>query len=99
MTTQPNLFLRQDTLFGACQGLADDLGINALWLRIPLAASILYDPKVALGTYAFLCALVFVTRMVWPVKPAAVKAPAISVAAAPATVVADNEQRELAQAA
>ena len=26
MTSQPNLFFRHDTLFGACQGFADDLG-------------------------------------------------------------------------
>ncbi|WP_114226833.1 MULTISPECIES: PspC domain-containing protein [Sphingomonas] len=97
-TTKGNLFLRQDTLFGACQGLADDFGISALWLRIPLAATILYSPEIAFGTYAFLCALVLVTRKVWPVKSVAVETPATAVEAAP-VLSADNEQRELAQAA
>jgi len=98
MTTQPNLFLRADTLFGACQGLADDIGINALWLRVPLAATILYDPLVAFGLYAALCVVVFATRMIWPVKPVA--APVETAVAQPtAANRADNEQREFAQAA
>lgn len=99
MTTKPNLFFRQDTLFGACQGLADDLGINALWLRVPLAASILYDPKIAVGIYAVLCVVVFATRMIWPTKSATVAVAQAEVAPAPVPMVADNEQRELAQAA
>jgi len=105
VTSQANLFFRQDTLFGACQGLADDLGINALWLRVPLAASILYDPAVAAGIYAVLCVVVFATRMIWPVKAAkiataaAVPAAAEVEAAPAAAVAADNEQRELAHAA
>ena len=99
MTSQPNLFFRHDTLFGACQGIADDLGINALWLRVPLSASILFNYKIALGAYALMCVLVFATRMLWPVKTvAAVEAPAEAIEAAPA-VVAENEQRELAHAA
>ena len=99
MTSQPNLFFRHDTLFGACQGIADDLGINALWLRVPLSASILFNYKIALGAYALMCVLVFATRVLWPVKTVdAAEAEAEVVEAAPAAV-ADNEQRELAHAA
>ena len=99
MTSKANLFFRHDTLFGACQGIADDLGINALWLRVPLSASILFNYKIALGAYALMCLLVFATRMVWPVKTVApVEAEAKTVEAAP-VAVAENEQRELAHAA
>lgn len=98
MTSKPNLFFRRDTLFGACQGVGDDLGINPLWLRLPLAATILYSPTLAFGLYALLCVGVFATRMIWPVKTATVQPPAAVADAAP-TVAADNEQRELAQAA
>lgn len=99
MTSKPNLFFRQDTLFGACQGLADDLGINALWLRVPLASIILYGPEIALGIYAVLCVAVFTTRKIWPAKPAAVEAEQLGSEPAPVEVSATDEQRELALAA
>jgi phage shock protein PspC (stress-responsive transcriptional regulator) len=100
VTDKPNLFLRQDTLLGACQGIADDLGIDALWLRVPLATSILFDPRIAFGAYALMCVLVFATRMIWPVKTKAVVASKVAAETEAAPVaVADNEQRELAQAA
>jgi phage shock protein PspC (stress-responsive transcriptional regulator) len=99
VTSQPNLFFRHDTLFGACQGFADDLGINALWLRVPLSASILFNYKIALGAYALMCVLVFATRMIWPVKTVQAEAEPVEAQAAPLSVQADNEQRELAHAA
>jgi len=99
VTSQPNLFFRQDTLFGACQGLADDLGINALWLRVPLAASILYDPRIAFGIYAVLCVAVFAARKIWPAKPVAVETEQAASETAPVAVSENDEQRELALAA
>jgi phage shock protein PspC (stress-responsive transcriptional regulator) len=98
MKSQPNLFFRPDTIFGACKGAADDLGINPLFLRIPLASLILISPELALGIYAALCVVVFASRMLFPVRTveAAVAAP---VEAAPVTAEAANEERELAAAA
>lgn len=97
--TKPNLFLRRDTLFGACQGVADDLGISALWIRVPLAATILYDPKLAIGIYAVLCVVVFATRLIWPAKTTAVPAAPVAAPAVAAPATAHNEQREFAEAA
>ena len=54
MTTKPNLFFRPDTIFGACQAIADDLGISPLFIRVPLASMILFSPKLAFGLYAML---------------------------------------------
>jgi phage shock protein PspC (stress-responsive transcriptional regulator) len=99
VTSKPNLFFRHDTLFGACQGIADDLGINALWLRVPLSASILFNYKIALGAYALMCVLVFATRMIWSVKAVQAETEPVEAQAAPPSAHADNEQRELAHAA
>ena len=66
----PTLFNRPDTLLGVCQGLADDLGINALWLRLPLAGGILFNPYAAIGTYFGLGLLVLASRLLFPVKSA-----------------------------
>jgi len=98
LKSQANLLLRPDTIFGACQGIADDLGISPLLIRIPLASLILFSPKLAFGIYAALCVVVLASRMLFPVRKAevAVAAPA-EVAAAP--VEAANEERELAAAA
>lgn len=96
MTTQPNLFLRNDTIFGACQGLADDLGIDPLWIRVPLASLILFSPAVAFGLYAALCLAVLASRLLFPPRKA-VAVPASDVPAAADEPA--NEQRELAAAA
>jgi len=98
MKRQPNLLFRPDTILGACQGMADDLGINPLLIRIPLASLILWSPKLAFGVYAALCVVVLASRLLFPVRKAevAVAAPVVAVAA---PVVAANEERELAAAA
>lgn len=95
--TQPNIFLRSDTLFGACQGLADDLGINPLWIRVPLASVILFSPTAAFAAYAVLCVLVFGTRLLFPAKTVATEAQAVPVVTSEPQPA--NEQRELAEAA
>ena len=103
MTTKPNLFFRPDTILGACQGVADDLGISPLFIRVPLASMILFSPKLAFGMYAALCVVVLASRMLFPARKAVsseVVAPAVAapiVAAAPVEVA--NEQREFAAAA
>jgi phage shock protein PspC (stress-responsive transcriptional regulator) len=98
MTTKPNLFFRPDTILGACQGFADDLGVSPLFIRVPLASIILFSPKVALGLYAALCVAVLASRLLFPARKVEV-AVAASVEAVPASVEAANEQRELVEAA
>ena len=96
-TKQPNPMTRADTLFGVCQALADDFGINPLWLRIPIASGILVHPLGAVGVYFGLGLLVLVSRLVFPTKVQA-SAPVLQqVSAEPVQLQQDT--RELAEAA
>ena len=64
--TQPTLFTRQDTIFGACEGIGEDFGFNAQFLRVGLAAMLFWNPVAAIGTYAVLAALVLFSRRLFP---------------------------------
>lgn len=99
MTTQPSLFTRSDTIFGACEGIGEDFGFNAQYLRVALGGMMFWNPVAALGTYAALAVTVFASRKLFPTPRTAAPAetPAI---AAPQPVRADNESFvELAAAA
>jgi phage shock protein C len=61
-----NLFTRPDTLFGVCEGLGQDFGFNPNILRIALAAIILWNPIVAIGSYFALGLLVMLSRLICP---------------------------------
>ena len=63
--------LRQHTIFGVCEGIGEDFGFNPIFLRVPLAAAVLWSPLIAIGTYFALGALVLVSRLVFP-RPTAV---------------------------
>jgi phage shock protein PspC (stress-responsive transcriptional regulator) len=78
-TPQPNLFTRDDTLFGVCQGLGEDLGFNPNLLRVPFAVLLLWNPVAVLAAYLGLGALVAVTRWISPDR----KASAIEAAVEP----------------
>jgi phage shock protein C len=68
---QPNLLARDDTFFGVCQGLGEDLGFNPIYLRIVFAILVLLNPLAALGGYIAAGALVLLSRLVFPVpRPA-----------------------------
>ena len=88
--------LRSHTILGVCEGLGEDFGFNPVFLRVPFAASVIYSPTWAIGTYLALGLIVLATRLLFPKAKTA--------AAANVTVDADaqapaNEQRELAKAA
>ena len=99
MEAKNNPLFRPDTLLGVCQALGDDLGINPLWLRVPLASAILFTPIGAVGTYLFLGLLVLVSRLVFPPKLVAAEAPAAQPAPVAHQEVAAQDTRELAEAA
>ena len=65
--------LRQHTIFGVCEGIGQDFGFNPIFLRVPLAAAVLWSPMIAIGTYFALGALVFASRLLFP-RPAAMAA-------------------------
>jgi phage shock protein C len=63
MQAQGNLFMRDDTFFGVCQGLGEDLGIHPNLLRLTVAGLLFFDPMIALYTYLGAGVLVLVTRL------------------------------------
>src|SRR5687768_10336087 len=82
-----NLFFRNDTIFGICEGLGQDLGFNANYLRVALCALLYFNPVAVIGGYFALGAGVALSRWLYPV-PAATAEPQDAVQAEP---VADNE--------
>ena len=97
-TSQPSLIARDHTLFGVCEALGEDLGFNPLFLRIPFAALLLWNPVAVIGTYLALGVIVLGTRWAFPnPRPAAAEArPAV--AAEPAQA-ANEVEADLAVAA
>ncbi|HEX6783182.1 MAG TPA: PspC domain-containing protein [Sphingomicrobium sp.] len=96
MNAQDNqvaLPLRSHTIFGVCEGIAEDFGFNPIFLRVPLAAMVLWSPIIAIGAYLALGLVVLASRLLFPKPKAAVTVEAEQVHA-PA-----NEQREFAKAA
>lgn len=70
MHAQENLLTRDDTFFGICQGLGEDLGFNPQWLRIALAIGSFFDPLAVIALYAALGAVVAVARFTFPIPAA-----------------------------
>ena len=89
---QVALPLRSHTILGVCEAIGEDFGFNPVFLRIPLAASVIWSPLVSFAAYLTLGAVVLASRLLFP-KTSAVEAEA---KAQPAPA---NEQRELAKAA
>ena len=90
---QVALPLRSHTILGVCEAIGEDFGFNPVFLRIPLAASVIWNPMVAFGVYFGLGVVVLASRLLFP------KAKAEAVVDAHAEAAPVNEQRELAKAA
>ncbi len=63
---ETNLVTRDDTFFGVCQGLGEDLGISGNWFRLALAIGTFFSPVGAIAAYAAGGVLVFTSRMLIP---------------------------------
>jgi len=63
---QVALPLRSYTILGVCQAIGEDFGFNPTFLRVPLAASVLYSPLYALVAYFALGAVVLGSRLLFP---------------------------------
>ena len=61
------LFDRPDTFFGVCEGLGQDLGFNANYLRALLGVAVLWNPFLVIATYAVLGIAVAVARWIHPI--------------------------------
>ena len=94
---KPSLFARHDTFLGVCEGLGQDFGFNANWLRLAFAVALLLSPVATAAAYVGIGVVIFASRLIFPPRATA------PVAAAPAAVelqgVNDAEQIELAKAA
>src|SRR3546814_6642719 len=85
-----------DTLFGICEGVGQDLGINPNLLRVTLAVAMIWNPVAVLATYALLGVGVMVSRWIAPMPVAAALAPvAPSVDDQPDTVELDRKSTRL----
>ena len=89
---QVALPLRSHTILGVCEAIGEDFGFNPVFLRIPFAASVIYSPLLAIGTYLALGLAVLGSRMLFPRKAEAEQP--VEELAQPA-----NEVQEFAKAA
>jgi phage shock protein PspC (stress-responsive transcriptional regulator) len=89
--TYTPLPLRAHTILGVCEAIGEDFGFNPVLLRIPLAASVIISPIIAISAYLALGAAVLASRYFFP-RP---KAPTPS----ESQTEAANEQGELKKAA
>ena len=63
---QVALPLRSHTILGVCEAIGEDFGFNPTFLRVPLAASVLYSPMWSLIVYFALGAIVLGSRLLFP---------------------------------
>ncbi len=63
---QGNLFTRDDTFFGVCEGLGQDLGVSPLWFRVAFPLALFFNPVMAAAAYAAAGALVLASRLLFP---------------------------------
>lgn len=88
---QVALPLRSYTILGVCEAIGEDFGFNPTFLRVPLAAIVLFNPLIAIGVYFALGATVLGSRLLFPEQS---DSPTEAVRLSPA-----NEQHELSKAA
>ena len=68
MSVSPSpLFDRPDTFFGVCEGLGQDLGFNANYLRALLGVAVLWNPIIVIATYVVLGIAVAIARWMYPI--------------------------------
>ncbi len=84
---QPSLFTRNDTFFGVCEGLGQDLGINAQLLRLVFAGLLFWNPVAAIGGYLAIGLFIAGLRFAFPDRTSA----PVADAAGPQEASADEE--------
>jgi phage shock protein PspC (stress-responsive transcriptional regulator) len=97
-TGKGNLFMRDDTFLGVCEGLGEDLRIPSNFFRLAFAFGFFFSMQGALITYAALGLLVLVSRLLFRAPRTATHSQAEAVEAAPRPEPAaakTNEQIDL----
>ena len=63
--------LRNDTILGVCEGIGEDFGFNANWLRLVFASTFYFAPLLVVGSYLGLGLVVALSRYLAPKHDAA----------------------------
>lgn len=63
-----NLFTRDDTLLGVCEGIGEEFGFHPNYLRIVLAAMLLWNAVAVIGFYLAVGVVLMVSRWLIPVR-------------------------------
>jgi phage shock protein C len=69
MSAQENfvpLPLRSHTILGVCEAIGEDFRFNPTFLRVILAATVLWSPMIAIGGYFALGTVVLASRLFFP---------------------------------
>jgi phage shock protein C len=69
-TNEVALPLRSHTILGVCEAIGEDFGFNPTFLRVPFAATVLWNPLAAIGGYFALGAVVLASRLLFPKRGA-----------------------------
>jgi phage shock protein C len=77
-TAKTALPLRNDTIFGICEGIGEDFGISANWIRVPLCALVIWSPIASVAIYLGLGVAVAASRLLFPDRRSANSSVAIS---------------------
>jgi phage shock protein C len=88
------LYAREDTMLGVCEGLGQELGIHANWLRVALLLALFWNPVAVFVGYLALGVALAAFRWAFPLRRAAVATPT----AAPA-LRGDNDDALIGEAA
>lgn len=64
---QTSLLARDDTFFGVCQGLGEDLGFHPNFLRLAFSLLLFFNPLAAIGGYVAAGVIVLLSRLAAPI--------------------------------
>lgn len=87
-----NLLTRDDTFFGVCEAIGQDLGFHPNLLRLAFAVPLMFAPLWAIGVYAALAVVVLASRLLVP-EPRTTVSP-VEAERTPEPVVAANVEPE-----
>ncbi len=96
----PNVFTRDDTIFGVCQALGEDFRFNPVILRVLFALGVFVNARAVIAGYLALGVIVLISRLlVRNPRPAAMPEAAVTAGAAAAGPARGDNDREEALAA
>ena len=96
ISNKPPIWNRAEPIFGVCEALGDDFGINPHWIRAALIPFLVWQPAWTIGGYALLGLIVLATRLLVPDARETVVGAPIALKSETANDAAQHEQRQLA---